>query len=523
MYIFKNALKSITRAKGRNILIGVITLIISVSACVALSIRQSAETAKEASLDSMEITAQISVDRQALMKNTEPGSDKTSAMQKVESLTLEEMQVYAGSKYVENFYYTLTSSLNGDANLSPIDTSGTTTGGTTTGETSNPNGMPQNMPGGDKGSGRMGSQGDFTVVGYNSHDAMTSFVSGTKKITEGAVFDTETTESQCIVSDELATLNELSVGDTINLVNPNNEEETITMTICGIYNNSEATTNQSGNMMGFNASSDPANQIYVSYNALKGIVDNSKTNATVEVDETSGISTSTAIRGQESGTYVFSSVENYKAFETDAVTLGLDDSVYTVSSQDVTAYEESLLPLNNLSTYATYFLVVVLIIGGAILVVFNIFAIRERKYEIGVLAAIGMNKAKIATQFITEVFIVTIIAIFIGTGIGATVSKPVANTLLASQITSVETSNEATMDNFGGQFQGKMGGNSGKMGGPISNTKDVDYVTDITANIDVTVLSQVLGIGILLTIISSATAVVSILRYEPLKILSNRA
>lgn len=46
MYIFKNAIRCIGRSKGRNILIGIIALIIAVSACIGLSIRQAAESAK---------------------------------------------------------------------------------------------------------------------------------------------------------------------------------------------------------------------------------------------------------------------------------------------------------------------------------------------------------------------------------------------------------------------------------------------------------------------------------------------
>ena len=38
MYIIKNALRCIGRAKGRNILIGIIALVIAVSACLGLSI-----------------------------------------------------------------------------------------------------------------------------------------------------------------------------------------------------------------------------------------------------------------------------------------------------------------------------------------------------------------------------------------------------------------------------------------------------------------------------------------------------
>ena len=69
MYIIKNAFKSIARNKARNILIGVIVLVIATASCVALSIRQAAETAKEDTLDSLTITAQISYDRSKAMSN----------------------------------------------------------------------------------------------------------------------------------------------------------------------------------------------------------------------------------------------------------------------------------------------------------------------------------------------------------------------------------------------------------------------------------------------------------------------
>ena len=149
---------------------------------------------------------------------------------------------------------------------------------------------------------------------------------------------------------------------------------------------------------------DPANQIYMSYEALHAMV------------EKSTADTDTALHAQTRGTYVFENVEAYDKFEAQARKLGLSD-MYTVSSEDVAAYEQSLAPLENLSTYAGYFLAVVLLVGGVILVVLNIYHIRERKYEIGVLAAIGMNKRRIALQFICEILIVTLMAIMLGCGI----------------------------------------------------------------------------------------------------------
>ena len=68
MYVLKNALKSVSRSMGRNILIGIIVLVISISCCIGLSIRQAAESARTQTLDSLSVTAQISVDRQAMMQ-----------------------------------------------------------------------------------------------------------------------------------------------------------------------------------------------------------------------------------------------------------------------------------------------------------------------------------------------------------------------------------------------------------------------------------------------------------------------
>lgn len=62
-------------------------------------------------------------------------------------------------------------------------------------------------------------------------------------------------------------------------------------------------------------------------------------------------------------------------------------------------HESSLVPLNNLSKFALTLLIVVLVVGGMMLVVITLLNVRERKYEIGVLTAIGVNKVKVAAQF----------------------------------------------------------------------------------------------------------------------------
>lgn len=528
MYIVKNALRNLLRSKGRNILIGLIVLVIAVASCLALSIRQAAVTARESGLENLAVTAQISLDRQAMMqKFQQGGGDMKDAFQNMTALSLEEMQTYAKSQYVKDFTYTLTTSLNAGEGLEAVDTSGSSDSGDNAQDQ-----QPPNLPDGGMG-GRfplegMGAQGDFTLVGYSSHSAMTAFVAGTCQVTDGEVFDEAAAEPVCLISDELATLNGLQVGDTLALVNPNDETETVTLTIAGLYHNSAAGAEQGGMMKGFSAASDPANQVYLSYPALKAITDASDAAAVTSTDEETGVTSTTALRAQTAGVYSFADTAAYEAFQADARAMGLSED-YTVTSTDVEAYEQSLLPLQNLSRFAAWFLLVVLLIGGAILIVFHIFNIRERKYEIGVLTAIGMRKSRVALQFLTELFTVTFVFLLLGTAIGGAASVPVTNALLASQISAQETQQSNQQQNFG--RPGDMGGGTG--GAPAAppsggggffgmGRQMVNYLSDVSSATDWVVVLQLLGIGLALTLLSACVAVAAVMRYEPLKILSER-
>ena len=565
MYIIKNALKCISRSKGRNILIGIIALVIAVSACIGLSIRQAAESAREDTLEGMSVTATISFDRQSMMGNMtkpEEGSESSGKgsfdrsqfaemMGEASTLTLEEYQTYAKADSVKDFYYTLTASFNGSDDFEPVSTDGDSESDSEedseTDSISDMGDRTSKNPGGkgmmDGGMmnmmGDVISSGDFSIIGYSGENAMTAFEDGTSSVTSGEVFTEGTSDYTCIISEELATYNSIEVGDTIIITNPNNEDETYELEIVGIYTSSEA--NDSSFSM-FSVSQDPANKIYMSSAALQSILDATEEASTTVTDEDSGTEYETAVTGTLSATYVFANTEDYYQFEEDVRTLGLDDS-YTVSSSDITAYENSLTPLETLSTMAGWFLVVILIIGAIILIVLNIFNVRERKYEIGVLTAMGMKKGKVALQFMTEILVVTMIAVVVGAGIGAVSSVPVTNTLLSNQIESQQTQQNKVEMNFGrGEMSGNMGGDMpSDIGGTIPGGSDIsdigggknfinsifgekaaNYITEVDSAMNLTVVLQMIGIGLLLTLVASAVSVLFVMRYDPLKILANR-
>ena len=379
-----------------------------------------------------------------------------------------------------------------------------------------------------------GASGDFSIIGYSSDSSMTSFIDGNASIVEGEMFAEGTSELLCVISEELAMYNSLAVGDTVVITNPTLDTETYTLTVCGIYTSSE---NNDFSMSMFGASQDPANRIYMSANSLQAVLDASKSNSTTITDD-NGRTSESKVSGELAATYSFANADDYYAFEEEVRELGLSES-YSVSSTDITAFENSIAPLDTLSTMAGWFLVVILVIGGVILVVLNIFNVRERKYEVGVLTAMGMKKWKVAAQFMCEILVVTMIAVLIGAAIGAVSSVPVTNALLEGQVQSQNNQQTQMDQNFG--RPGNMGGGfpgGGDMpsGMPSNMPSDIggknpfenvfggaaDYITEVDSAMNLTVVFQMIGVGLLLTIIASAASVLFIMRYDPLKILSNR-
>lgn len=492
MFVVKNAWKSVTRNKGRNILVIIIVTIIAIAATIGLSIRQAATTARNTGLENTTVTAQISLDREKLISESRNQSDSSES----------------------------------DAS----DQSG--------------EGRPNvgGMNGGKDFGGTSMVSGDFSLVGFSSDEAVSNTSNGSFTMVDGKVFGYDkSSDGDAIISKSLADFNALSVGDTISVADPNDTDTTYQLTIVGIYKNFTDSTQQMGGPMASNAS-DPANAIYTSVSTLRSL----GLDADADTDSAARLNY----------TYVFSSKSDYEAFCKDAINAGLNDD-YAVSSADVENYESSLVPLNNLSKFALTLLIVVLAVGGMVLVVITLLNVRERKYEIGVLAAIGVNKVKVAAQFTLELLIVTMIGLALGACAGAVASVPVSNQLLASQIEQQQSQQTNQREQFGRDMQGSADGSGtgaqdsgnandssnstdsqnsdsasnqnsampGKGGNGPEGMMDraVNYASSVNATVNLTVVGQLLLVGLGLTLIAALVAVVFVLRYEPLQILADRS
>ena len=165
-------------------------------------------------------------------------------------------------------------------------------------------------------------------------------------------------------------------------------------------------------------------------------------------------------------------------------------------------------------------------IGAIVLVVLNMFSIRERKQEIGILCALGMNKTKIVLQFFSETLFIALFAFIIGSGLGAVTSVPVTNTLLESQISSTNSMNETKEQNFSRQEPSQNNDSSNHPQMNESNNqpqqKGLEKVTTVSEAMNFNVLLEVGAIAFILVIISNCAALLCVMRYDPSSILSNR-
>lgn len=122
-------------------------------------------------------------------------------------------------------------------------------------------------------------------------------------------------------------------------------------------------------------------------------------------------------------------------------------------------HESSLVPLDNLAKFALTLLIVVLAVGAVVL---NLFNICERKYEVGVLTAIGVKKVKVAAQFAIELLIVTMCGIALGVAGGPWRRCQCRTSCVSSQ----ETQTASQEEQFGrGADMGGAPGSSSDSGG----------------------------------------------------------
>lgn len=495
MFILKNAWISITRNKGRNILIGVVILVIACATTITLAINNTAKDLINSyeSIYDKELT--ISFDRTSMRKDfdfsKEGGMEEArDAFSNITSYTLDDIISFSQNEHILDYKYTYSLSLNGN-NISKAesDTASQDFGRMDRGEMQR-GGMEQL------------NQYDFTLTGYSGVEAMSEFVDGTYKIESilDDAWNIAFSGNYVFINQELAEYNGLDLNSIIELADE--EGNIYSFEVIGIYSDNEE-VNDNGPMDMFS-------------NSVNTLVTNASVLA--EIDNSND-----TISGMINPTFIIDDYNNSDKIQEAFYELGLDTK-YTVSTNEEMA-TSGLTSIENVKNFASTFLIITFIIGGIVLFVINMINIRERKYEIGVLRTIGISKVKLTMQFVSELLIVALIALILGAGIGAISSKGISNNLLQNEIESSNEKMDEVKENFGGKDfgdkmdKGDMPGKMQKMGGaPV-----VQAYTKVDAVVDGIVILELLGLGISLVLISSVASMISIQRFSPLTILKERS
>lgn len=471
MYIFKNALKNLARNKGRNILLGVI--MIAILSCVAISVvinTTSGEIIKDYK-NRFGSEVYIQPDLEKIMEKAQKDGRESIESIKPKYDLLEKL---SKSEYLKETIFTASyggysdklKSLDQDEYEKNSNNSGNTGGVVIGGKERSENAKESNL----------------TINGGLNSTGLEEFKKGDRKITDGNM---PKKDGEAIVSEDFAKLNNLKVGDAFKVQNPDDPDkyDPLELTISGIYY--DGTESQD---YGFkHPMMNRKNEIITTFDTLKAYkvkIDNDL----ISVD----------------AKFFLKDTELLSEFNEEAHKLGLDN-LYDVST-DSQSYDEIVKPVEGLQKVANIFMILVLCFGGSILILISILGIRERKYEIGVLRAMGMKKGKVALGLIFETLSTIAISLVVGLSIASLSAQSISNVLLKSQI---EAQNQSASE--GMMF--RMGGGA---------APNVDPITNLNVHLNIEAIVGITLIALLLGAISIGIGIIYIMRFEPRKILSER-
>lgn len=475
MYILKNAFKNNKRNIGRNLIVGFIIFVISLSSVVAFAINESSDTVIQSAKDEYMGKVQIELDIATLRESNKRPDE-------VEAVTTEQYEQYAQSSYVDYTSKTYT-----------VPTYSTEISEVT--ESSTASDESGEMPAG----GDMPVVGEmrgateeyavdptFKVIGYNDYQAMTEFVEGTYEITEGQIFEND---NEIVINETLAAANDLKIGDTIELKSAYDDTK-VELKITGLFADYSETV------------SGPFSQ-----NAYS-LTDNLIVTTTATAEEFTGGDLS---KGRIEYVYYLTSSEVYDQFVAEVESIGIPEGY--VASYDTMSYNMVVSPIESIVSITSGFVAVVYSVGGIILLLVTMLILRERKYEVGVLRAIGMKKSKLMMQFIMENVIIAVVALLIALPIGIGASQPISDYLLAN----ADSSSQAEMFEGGPSMQK----GNGELSTVRNGRSDASAITSMDVSVDSVVIIQIIGVVFTLIIISSLFSLTYIMRFEPINILND--
>lgn len=230
------------------------------------------------------------------------------------------------------------------------------------------------------------------------------FSSGVFSLLKGKMIEA-TDVHKIMIHEELASKNQLNIGDTITLdviQQETREKKKVDYEIVGIFSGKRQET-YTGLTSDFSE-----NTVFTDYQSIHQLF-------TSELGE--------VVTGLN--IYASSSEELLKMKQAiEALPFNWEEFVIEDQKQDFDDILESITGLQSMVQWMT---VGILIAGAVVLSLMLMLSVRERIYEIGILLSIGIHKAWIIGKFFVELFLLTIPAIFVSFALGPMMVQQLMN------------------------------------------------------------------------------------------------
>ncbi|EAD9167828.1 ABC transporter permease [Listeria monocytogenes] len=500
MNFFKRAWLSMKARKGRSVLQLIIFTVVCVLILSGFTIQSAADKASELAREQLGGTVTLTVDREKqmqAMRDEAASSDSSSTESKPQfessPIDVSDANELTTLNHVASYnYYSSTQAL--ASGFDPIESSGDTSSSSdetsTTTETQG--------PGGGQGGPQM-VDADLSISGLLDSATSTDFEAGTSELTSGvAITSADKDKNVAMVEENLAKENDWKVGDSFTVTSSDGNTK-VTLKIVGIYKTTDSGSDMAQNFSFLN----PYNKVYVPYTVANTIKGSDYKNTV------------------DSAVYTMDDAANISAFEKEAKKVdSIDWDTFKLDAND-TLYQQMIGPINSVASFSKNVVYIVSIAGALILGLLVMMQVRDRKYEMGVLLAIGEKRGKLIAQFFVEILIVALVSFGLAAASSHYVAQLAGNQLLAQQNPSTtETTTSTENRGPGGSGQG---GGPGGFGQSVSNlTKNTEQIKELDIQVTLEDMLKMGGIGIGIAFISVLLPAALVLRMNPKTILTKQ-
>lgn len=469
MYIIQNALKNVLRNKGRNLLIAAIIFAIVLTTVVALTINNTASTV----IDRYKEQFNSEVIIRPKMTSGDPGSGMGTAM---------------GMKIIDAQLYLDLADWDG---LGRADLTGSI------GVVSDSLTSVGDSPG-----------QAFKLLG----DTWNDFINTGMRALDSCEYPSK---GECIISTALRDANNVKLGDKLSFtgtmstgfpedMDSSKVKDNDIISIGGNAYTARVMITASGNIVQLSRTATftlTVSGFYLDVNEDQNSRNDILTTLPTMLEQRSTGETGISITAR----YYLSNPNDIAAFEAYARTVGLPSDV--TLGTDTASYNAIVEPVLGMKKITLIFMFIVLILGAIILLLLMSIAIRERKYEIGVLRAMGMKKLKVALGLWTEILAITLVCLVIGLGVGAVAAQPVSDIILETQVSAAEEN--VPKDPMGNPLPDAFRGTTAK---PLS---------EMAISLETITVLEIICIAVLLATVAGVASIRNITKYEPIKILTD--